>query len=1851
MIGANAAEGESAAPLLFLGLDEEEGAALRGVFEPDRPIVTVQSAEEARAAVQGGAVSAIVYNPSLPGCDECLDELDRDHRLPLFAVAAAHDDDLQMHALERGADDVILTPVKPQLARARMRNALGNRRHRFDPLTGLYREDAFEREAAARIAAQPAGTYLLACCDVDNFKAVNSQYGRTTGDFVLHQIGTIITDYASSYDGIACRVSADNFEMLLPADTPALLPDLVASLENVFKGKNIHLKLQLSIGRYIIDDKGISLSEMTNNALLAKRTVKGRYNVSVAYFDDEMRRASIEEQRIIGHMDYALAEGQFEVWLQPQYNHETGAMTGAEALVRWRNPEQDAMIPPNAFVPVFERNGFIYELDKYVWEQVCKLLRLWLDEGKKPLPISVNVSRIDVLQDDFYERITGLVEAYGIPTELLRLEITESAFSFDTALIISMVKRLQERGFTIEIDDFGSGYSSFNVLKDVPADVLKLDMMFLSGEDRTGRSGNIIESVVRMAKWIGVQIIAEGVETKEQADFLSSIGCSIVQGYLYDRPLPLAAFEEKFDACEKASDANTFETIDVLDSSTFWSPESLESLIFNSYVGGACVVEFTEGGCEVIRANDMFRETLNTPLTLGELLKIDPLTCLSDQDAARLRADVLQAAREGRELTGELAFTLAKTDPAHQEHLRYRGRTIAQGRFRNEVYFLVENITEQKRALKKLEDLNESMERLMNDTPGGFGRAAIAPDGSFGPTFTNDRFCQLLGMTREEVVEAFDSPTYELVHPDDLSELRELLQNLPNEDEVLSARIRLKHKERGYVPLQASFRTIIDSDGVRHVNSYYTDITAAAERDERRKELLDNLPCGAAIYRIADGTISVLHVNKQFQNLVARSESQIYAQNALEAVHPDDRGRVMDAIRDGADDERMVCDYRVLHGNGGYLAMHVVGKTEPQDDGSSLIYATCTPITDDELSVGTAHADQLKAERLAEDINGQLLFLNGISRFLLVSKNPDEAIGRALEKIREHFDGKRSYVFEFDHDRHESSNTYEVCAPGVVPEQANLQDIPFWRQSFIMDEFHHGRTVCIEDVSALSDDAKEERDILMRQGIHSVFLVPLWSDGMLIGYTGVDDPRRNMRHISQLAALGDYIAAMLIRRDHVARMEQDNDLMQRLMNDTPGGFVRLKMLPGGNAVPAFINDGFCQIMGMTHDEAMELYTADAYAGVHPDDIPELMKAAARAMEESAMFSARARFWHKERGYAPFQAFYRTTDEPDGSQYMNAYYVDMTSEAELEERRKELLDNLPCGAIIFEIDADGTLNTSHINKRYTELVQREGGQLRTRDAIQAIHPDDREHMMRAIGEAIEHERDMECDIRTLKGDGGYRAFHLVGRTVARDAQKTVIYTTYMPISEETRSLSAALADQRRAEQVAQETNEQLRLLSDVSRYLLTGDDPDEAIRSALGETAAYFDGDRAYLFELDDARRLSSNTYEFCAPGIVSEQELLQSVPFEMQSHTLSLLRHGANLYLDDTSTVPDFGICDRGVRSLVLMPLRSGGKLSGFMGVDNPRRNVACIDHLGGLGDSVAAILQRRDSEEQILRDNRVMRDLMNDMPGGFVQQRVSPDGRTVPIFINEEFCRMSGMSHDECFAYYGSDGFTGVHPDDNEMAKRELEKLIATRETITLRLRLFRGDGSYVPMQVFYRVTDDRDGNLLLSGYYTDLTEQLAVEERAMAEHDELTGLFNRTKLAHMKTDAYRDLGSCGVLFFDVNHLKTVNDSEGHDQGDVLLRLVADGIASITDERVHGYRYGGDEFLVVACDGAERELAELTARWTARMRELADERQVEATAAVGCAWSEAPFTLNDLIRRADRAMYADKQRVKRDEG
>lgn len=277
---------------------------------------------------------------------------------------------------------------------------------------------------------------------------------------------------------------------------------------------------------------------------------------------------------------------------------------GAEVLVRWlKNGEY---VLPGKFISVFEENDFIYKLDKYVWERACILLRKWMNEGKNPVPMSVNVSRRDILHDDFIDVITAITSKYDIPVDMLRLEITESAFSESTKEIISKANELAKLGYVVEIDDFGSGYSSLNSLKDVDASVLKLDMKFFEGGGNAQRAGNIVESIVRMARWLGMTVIAEGVEDVKDADYLKSVGCYYIQGYLYSKPLPVDEYEKLFCNENKEYVMSRLQTLKNLNNNEFWDPKSMETLIFNSYVGGACIFEYCNGVTEVLRTSDEY---------------------------------------------------------------------------------------------------------------------------------------------------------------------------------------------------------------------------------------------------------------------------------------------------------------------------------------------------------------------------------------------------------------------------------------------------------------------------------------------------------------------------------------------------------------------------------------------------------------------------------------------------------------------------------------------------------------------------------------------------------------------------------------------------------------------------------------------------------------------------------------------------------------------------------------------------------------------------------------------------------------------------------------------------------------------------------------------------------------------------------------------------------------------------------------------------------------------------------------------------------------------------------------------
>ena len=321
-------------------------------------------------------------------------------------------------------------------------------------------------------------------------------------------------------------------------------------------------------------------------------------------------QAELNETAILNIMEDALEQGQFIAYYQPQYNHATHVLIGAEALARWRHP-QYGIIPPSVFIPVFEKNGFISKLDLHIFAQVCKFINHCMKRDIPVIPISVNITRFDIFKEDFVDRMEEVRQRYEVPAKLLHLEVTESAAMGSIVKVNSILQRMHECGYTICMDDFGSGYSSLNVLKDIDVDMLKLDMEFVHTDlSERKRGSTILCSVVRMAKWLGLPVIAEGVETLEQADFLRSIGCLQIQGFLYSRPLPEAAYEELVKGSQIAEPRKTLVFAERLNNHGLWDTHSLDTLIFSELMGGAAIFSYNKGEIDIVRANSKYMHEL-----------------------------------------------------------------------------------------------------------------------------------------------------------------------------------------------------------------------------------------------------------------------------------------------------------------------------------------------------------------------------------------------------------------------------------------------------------------------------------------------------------------------------------------------------------------------------------------------------------------------------------------------------------------------------------------------------------------------------------------------------------------------------------------------------------------------------------------------------------------------------------------------------------------------------------------------------------------------------------------------------------------------------------------------------------------------------------------------------------------------------------------------------------------------------------------------------------------------------------------------------------------------------------------
>lgn len=411
-----------------------------------------------------------------------------------------------------------------------------------DMLTGLLNRNAFEEEAA-KILAKANEPYYMVCCNIQDFKLINELYGSEVGDKLLAAQANMIRRH-EGMDSVSTRIYADKFTSLMPKsrfNEEQFLQNMseVVELEEVSS-----FRLHYYIGVYEITDVNEPVWTMYDKATMAIDTIRGSYEESISYYKEELLQHIMKEKEVLGEFDKALEENQFCMFLQPQISND-GTIAGAEALVRWIHPEK-GMVSPGIFIPTLEKAGLIHKLDLYMWECAAKKLEEWKRQGRENFSISVNISTKDFLYLDVCEAFRSLAQDYDFNIKNLKLEITESALMKNVKETMKALDGLHAIGYDIEIDDFGSGYSSLGMLKDINADILKIDMIFLQETKNIERSTTILKNIISMSKELGMPVITEGVETREQVDFLMDVGCDMFQGFYFAKPMSVADFEKQY---------------------------------------------------------------------------------------------------------------------------------------------------------------------------------------------------------------------------------------------------------------------------------------------------------------------------------------------------------------------------------------------------------------------------------------------------------------------------------------------------------------------------------------------------------------------------------------------------------------------------------------------------------------------------------------------------------------------------------------------------------------------------------------------------------------------------------------------------------------------------------------------------------------------------------------------------------------------------------------------------------------------------------------------------------------------------------------------------------------------------------------------------------------------------------------------------------------------------------------------------------------------------------------------------------------------------------------------------------
>jgi len=654
-----------------------------------------------------------------------------------------------------------------------------------DVETGLLNRTSFVKNTNEMMMKNPDKSYVILMGDINKLKIINNLYSFSTGNEVLKVVANALKERAGE-EGICARMGAGLFCICIENVDEKIKHFLELSTFDC-KHLGIEFPVTMRFGVYASNDNNISLMEMMNCANLCMDVNVSNFQNTFTFYNDTYRKTQFQEIEITSRLQRALDNHEFVIWFQPQYKSNSGELVGAEVLCRWTGHD-GKMISPDVFIPIAEKNGFIKKIDAEIWQLAFTTMSKWIKNNVKLLPISINISRINLENDNFIYTIMNLARDYDIPPRLIHFEITESAYMTNQKNMINRINKLRNLGYKIAMDDFGSGYSSLNTLKDMPIDILKLDMGFLKEQSNMDKGGKIISSLAQMAQNLGYETIAEGVETQEQADFLKGIGIDIIQGFLYSRPIQENKYLELLDSQSRVAEIETSKTEQLIQINNFYNVNSNESIIFDKLLGPAAIFDFNQKNnkLQLLRVNQKALKICGlTNISNGRLQRY--LKSFFSQETKDI---FLENIKKTIKLNAESIGIFKERDFINNEQIfvKFHITIIEKKDTIYTVFILMEDITEEMNSENSLVSSNTYITDLIENSNAAISLMHL----QFDPMNINKKlilkllkvnkeFENITGYSQKDILTFGDKKFFDFIHPMDRPFfIRKLLQAYAN---------------------------------------------------------------------------------------------------------------------------------------------------------------------------------------------------------------------------------------------------------------------------------------------------------------------------------------------------------------------------------------------------------------------------------------------------------------------------------------------------------------------------------------------------------------------------------------------------------------------------------------------------------------------------------------------------------------------------------------------------------------------------------------------------------------------------------------------------------------------------------------------------------------------------------------------------------------------------------------------------------------------------------------------------------------------------------------------------------------